>query len=106
MQNADFGSKTKIPKTCQDPLYKSFRVDLCKKPLEKTQNIREMRAFWKSTIIPKAIAHAQSKGYSPCKILTLGQKKSSYLSTWIDPYMKKFLYAYMEVYKLFRACDT
>ena len=47
---------------------------------------------------PKAIAHAKS--------LLWVKKKSSYLSTWIDPYMKKFLYAYIEVYKLFRACDT
>ena len=32
-------------KTCQNPFYKSFRVVLCKKPLKKTLNIREMRAF-------------------------------------------------------------
>ena len=31
--------------TCQNPFYKSFRVVLCKKPLQKTLNIREMRAF-------------------------------------------------------------
>ena len=32
-------------KTCQNPFYKSFTVVLCEKPLQKTLNIREMRAF-------------------------------------------------------------
>ena len=32
-------------KTCQTPFYKSFTVVLCKKPLQKTLNIREMKAF-------------------------------------------------------------
>ena len=39
------GEKLKLQKTCQSPFYKSFRVVLCKKPLEKTPNIREIRAF-------------------------------------------------------------
>ena len=39
------GQKLKFQKTCQNPFYKSFRVVLCKKPLQKTLNIREMRAF-------------------------------------------------------------
>ena len=37
--------KLKFQKTCQNPFCKSFRVVLCKKPLQKTLNIREMRAF-------------------------------------------------------------
>ena len=37
--------KLKFPKTCQNPFYKLFRVVLCKKPLQKTLNNREMRAF-------------------------------------------------------------
>ena len=37
--------KLKFQKTCQNPFYKSFGVVLCKKPLPKTLNIREMRAF-------------------------------------------------------------
>ena len=37
--------KFKFVKTCQNPFYKSFTVVLCKKPLQKTPNIREMRAF-------------------------------------------------------------
>ena len=53
--------KLKFQKTCQNPFYKSFRVVLCKKPLQKTLNIRDMRAFWKSAIMhAKAIAHAKS----------------------------------------------
>ena len=53
--------KLKFQKTCQNPFYKSFTVVLCKKPLQKTLNIREMRAFSKSAIMhAKAIAHANS----------------------------------------------
>ena len=37
--------KLKFHKTCQNPFYKSFRVVRCKKTLQKTLNIREMRAF-------------------------------------------------------------
>ena len=39
------GQKLKFQKTCQNPFYKSFRVVLCEKPLQKTLNTREMRAF-------------------------------------------------------------
>ena len=60
------GQKLKLQKTCQNPFYKSFTVVLCKKPLQKTPNIREIRAFSKSAIMQRI--------YSPCKILTLGQK--------------------------------
>ena len=53
--------RLKFQKTCQHPFFKSFRVVLCKKPLQKTLNIREMRAFSKSDIMhAKAIAHAKS----------------------------------------------
>ena len=37
--------KLKLQKTCQNPFYKYFTVVLCKKPLQKTLNIREMRPF-------------------------------------------------------------
>ena len=37
--------KLKFQKTCQNPFYKSFTVVVCKKPLQKTLNIGEMRAF-------------------------------------------------------------
>ena len=36
------GQKLKCLKTCQKHIYKQTRVALCKKPLEKTRNIREM----------------------------------------------------------------
>ena len=53
--------KLKFQKTCQNLFYKSFTVVLCKKPLQKTTNIREMRALSKSAIKhAKAIAHAKS----------------------------------------------
>ena len=41
----NLGQKLKFEKTCQNPFYNSFRAVLCKKLLEKTPNIREMRAF-------------------------------------------------------------
>ena len=37
------GKTLKMPKTCEKPFYKNIKVLLCKKPLEKTPNIREMR---------------------------------------------------------------
>ena len=40
-----WAQKLKFQKTCQHPFYKSFTVVLCKKPLQNTLNIREMRAF-------------------------------------------------------------
>ena len=39
------GQKLKIPKTCEKAFHKNIRVVLCKKPVEKTPNIREMRPF-------------------------------------------------------------
>ena len=59
------GQKLKFQKTCQNHSTIHFQLFCAKKPLKKTLNIREMRPFWKSAIM---------QGYSPCKILTLGQK--------------------------------
>ena len=39
------GQKIKLPKTCEKRFYKHIRVVLCKKRLQKTANIRKMRAF-------------------------------------------------------------
>ena len=39
------GQKLTMPKTCEKQFYKNIRVVLCKKPFEKTPNIREMRQF-------------------------------------------------------------
>ena len=47
------GQKLKFQKTCQNSFYKSFRVVLGKKPLQKTLNFREMRPFWKSPIMQR-----------------------------------------------------
>ena len=59
------GQKLKWPKRCEKHIYNHTRVVLCKKPLEKTPNIREMRRFLK--IRP-------CKGHSRCKMASLGQK--------------------------------
>ena len=40
-----FGQKLKWAKTCEKRFYEHIRVVLSKKPLIKTPNIREMRAF-------------------------------------------------------------
>ena len=45
--------KLKFQKTCQNPFYKYLKVVLCRKPLQKTPNIREMRAFGKSAILQR-----------------------------------------------------
>ena len=45
------GEKFKWPKTCEKRFYKHLKVVLCKKPLGKTPNIREIRPFWKSVIL-------------------------------------------------------
>ena len=42
------GQKVKLPKTCQKRFYKHIQVVVRKKRLEKTANIRKMRAYWKS----------------------------------------------------------
>ena len=47
------GQKIKIPKKCEKPFYKILRVILCKKPLQKTPNIREMTQFRKSAILQR-----------------------------------------------------
>ena len=47
------GQKLKMPKTCEKPFYKNIKVVLCKKPLEKTPNIREVRQVLKSAILQR-----------------------------------------------------
>ena len=57
----NLAQRLKFQKTCQNLFYKSFTIVLCKKPLQKALNIREMRAFSKSAIMHlKAIALAKS----------------------------------------------
>ena len=58
----------KMPKRCEKRLYKHIKVVLCKKRLEKKANIRKMRAF------SKLQEMATMQAFSPCKILSFGQK--------------------------------
>ena len=44
-QNGQFGSKWKLRNTCEKRFFNHIRVVLCKKPLEKTPNIPQMRRF-------------------------------------------------------------
>ena len=47
------GQKVKMPKTCEKPFYKNIKVVVCKTPLAKTPNIRQMRQVWKSAILQR-----------------------------------------------------
>ena len=79
---ATLGQKLKMPKTCEKRFYNHIRVVLCKKRLQKTPNIRKMRAFCQKThLILEKWEHFENsqnwprgKGYRLCKIATLGQK--------------------------------
>ena len=61
-----------MPKTCEKPFHKTVEVVLCKNPPEKTPNIREIRRFSKSAILQRL---SPCKGYSLCKMVSLGQKR-------------------------------
>ena len=56
--------KLKMPKTCEKPFYNKITVALCKKPLEKTPNIGEMRRFLKSRHLAKAIVHEKAIAFA------------------------------------------
>ena len=62
------GQKIKLLKTCEKRLYNHIIVVLCKKRIEKTANIGEIRDLenWQKWPL--------GKGYSLCKMVTLGQK--------------------------------
>ena len=64
-QNGQFGSKIKFRKTCEKRFFNHIRGALCKKPLEKTPNIREMRRVGN---------RPSCEGYSLGKMVSLGQK--------------------------------
>ena len=66
----NLGQKLKWPKTCAKRLYKKTRVVLCKKPLEKTPNIRERR-FWKSAILQRLLP---TERLYPLKNVQFGSK--------------------------------
>ena len=74
--------KLKFQKTCQNPFYKSFRVVLCKKTASKNTKYSRNESFLK-------IGLNASKGYSPCRILTLAQKLI-FQKTCQNPFYKSF----------------
>ena len=65
------GQKLQMPKTCKQPFYKNSRVVLCKKWLQKTPNIGEMRYCENR---PSCKGYSPCKGYILCKMVSLGQK--------------------------------
>jgi len=75
------GQKLKMHKNMLKTFLQYIAVVLCKKRLEKTANIRKIIVIWKLRKM------AKSKGYSRCKILTLGQKlkmQKSMLKTFLQ----------------------
>ena len=62
------GPKLKFTKTCEKCLYYHTRVVLRQKQLQKRANIRKMTVFRKWPNWPL------SKGFSPCKMVSLGPK--------------------------------
>ena len=87
--------KFKFQEACQNPFYKSLRAFLCKKPLEKTRNIREMTPFSKSPImqrlqpmqnshfgskikIPKNMSKSSLQIIQSCSVRKTAQKKTTY----------------------------
>ena len=81
MQNPHFDPKIKIPKTCQNPFYKSFRVVLCKNRSKKHQIFEKWDHFENRPLC---------KGYSPCKILTVFFQKLKFQKTCQNPFYKSF----------------
>ena len=77
------GQKLKFQKTCQNPFYKSFIVLLCKKPLKKNTKYSRNESILKN-------GHHACKGYSLCKIITLGQKLK-FQKTCQNPFYKSFI---------------
>ena len=70
LQNGQFGTKIKNAKHMRKTILQEHQsCSVQKKPLENTQNIPEMRQFGKP-----AILQSPCKGYSLCKLVTLGQK--------------------------------
>ena len=61
------GQKIKLPKTWEKRLYKHIRVFLCKNGSKKQPIFQKTEHFENGQKWP------QCKGYSPCKILSLGQ---------------------------------
>ena len=61
--------KLKMPKGCEKRFYNPIRVAVCKKPLKKKDIIlKKLGHFENGQNWPRCI------GYSPCKMVSLGQK--------------------------------
>ena len=75
LQNRHLGSKIKIQRTCEKRFFNDDRLVVCKKPLEETPNIQEVRRKYSrsETIFKighhaKAIAFANAQFESTIKI--------------------------------------
>ena len=61
----NLGQNLKFKETCQNPFYKSFTIVMSKNRSKKDQIFENQDHFEN---------RPARKGYSPCKILALGQK--------------------------------
>ena len=71
------GQRLKFKRTSQKRLFNHIRVVLCKKPLEKTPNIREMRPFRKTPIMQRLYPLQNSHFASKIKIKKKHAKNDS-----------------------------
>ena len=62
------GQKLTFKETCDKRFFNHVRLVLCKKPIEKTPNVGEMRRFWKSAIMQGAVAFENSQFCSKINI--------------------------------------
>ena len=62
------GYKLNMTKICEKLFYKNVTVGLCKKPLKKTPNLREILTIWKNGHLAKAIVHAKAIALAKCSV--------------------------------------
>ena len=70
------GQKLKFWKACEKRLLNHITFVLCKKPLQKTPNIRKWKFF------ENRQNWSQCMSYNLCKMLSLGQKLKLYKNMW------------------------
>ena len=63
------GQNLKVPKRCEKRLFDLIKVVVCKKTLQKTPNIGKKREHFEN-----GQSRPRCMGYSPCKMLSMGQK--------------------------------
>ena len=83
MQNPHFGSKTKIPKNLSNSILQIIYSCSVQKTAPKNTKYSTNETILKIEYRPSC------KGYSPCKILTLGQKLK-FQKTCQNPVYKSF----------------